>query len=207
MGERSAALPITASGPSVEAGFEPMSSARTTRCASSIGRLSSTWRTSRSRSALTHTTYARWSSRRYAVNLPEKWSEDFAHYLGWLVGDGCLTETSAVTVYGSTDEQQTTMLEHRRLLHRDQRGRGAKANANGKRHLPTPSWAQGLHRFSRSPRDHQVQSPREARTLVASSRRPRRSSLRSYAASMTQTAASTTAPRIDTSVSRVPRSG
>ncbi|HIE21043.1 MAG TPA: ribonucleoside-diphosphate reductase, partial [Acidimicrobiia bacterium] len=61
-------------------------------------------------------TYQRRSSRKYAVRLPEKWSEDLAHYLGWLVGDGSLTETIAVTVYGTTEEQQTAMLIHRELL-------------------------------------------------------------------------------------------
>jgi ribonucleoside-diphosphate reductase alpha chain len=56
------------------------------------------------------------SSRKYAVNLPEKWSEDFAHYLGWLVGDGSMNAKTAVTVYGSNEEQRTTMLLHRELL-------------------------------------------------------------------------------------------
>ncbi|HLF59932.1 MAG TPA: LAGLIDADG family homing endonuclease [Acidimicrobiia bacterium] len=56
------------------------------------------------------------SSRKYAVNLPEKWTEDFAHYLGWLVGDGSVTDKIAVTVYGSTEEQQTAMMLHRELL-------------------------------------------------------------------------------------------
>ena len=37
--------------------------------------------------------------RRYEVNLPEKWSEDFAHYLGWLVEMGVSPEKAAVTVY------------------------------------------------------------------------------------------------------------
>ncbi|MFQ5948313.1 MAG: ribonucleoside-diphosphate reductase, partial [Acidimicrobiia bacterium] len=50
------------------------------------------------------------------VVLPEKWDERFAHYLGWLVGDGCLTEKAAVTIYGSAEEQHTTMLLHRELL-------------------------------------------------------------------------------------------
>ena len=56
------------------------------------------------------------SSRKYAVDLPEKWTEDFAHYLGWLVGDGSITDKAAVTVYGTPEEQHTTMLLHRELL-------------------------------------------------------------------------------------------
>ncbi len=60
--------------------------------------------------------YQRQSSRKYAVRLPEKWSEDLAHYLGWLVGDGSLTDTAAVTIYGTTEEQHTAMILHRELL-------------------------------------------------------------------------------------------
>jgi ribonucleoside-diphosphate reductase alpha chain len=59
---------------------------------------------------------ARKSSRRNPVQLPEKWTEDFAHYLGWLVGDGSLTADTAVTVYGSQEEQQSVMWIHRELL-------------------------------------------------------------------------------------------
>ncbi|MFH1104041.1 MAG: LAGLIDADG family homing endonuclease, partial [Actinomycetota bacterium] len=60
--------------------------------------------------------YQRRTSRRNAVALPEKWDERLAHYLGWLVGDGSLTEAIAVTVYGTETEQQTAMLLHRELL-------------------------------------------------------------------------------------------
>jgi ribonucleoside-diphosphate reductase alpha chain len=59
---------------------------------------------------------ARKSSRKNPVQLPEKWTEDFAHYLGWLIGDGCLTAQTAVTVYGSKEEQQTVMFQHLDLL-------------------------------------------------------------------------------------------
>jgi ribonucleoside-diphosphate reductase alpha chain len=60
--------------------------------------------------------YQAWSSRKNAVNLPEKWTQDFAHYLGWLVGDGSLTADTAVTVYGTQEEQQSVMWLHRELL-------------------------------------------------------------------------------------------
>jgi ribonucleoside-diphosphate reductase alpha chain len=60
--------------------------------------------------------YQRWSSRKNPVHLPEKWSAEFAHYLGWLVGDGSLTAKTAVTVYGSEAEQQTVMMSHLALL-------------------------------------------------------------------------------------------
>ena len=62
------------------------------------------------------TTYQRRSSRTYEVRLPEKWTTDFAHYLGWLVGDGSITSKEAATIYGTEHEQQTTMLIHQELL-------------------------------------------------------------------------------------------
>jgi ribonucleoside-diphosphate reductase alpha chain len=71
------------------------------------------------------------SSRKYAVNLPEKWTEDFAHYLGWLVGDGSMTGSAAVTVYGSREEQQTAMLLHRELLTELNGGVAPKPTAMG----------------------------------------------------------------------------
>jgi len=49
---------------------------------------------------------------------PEKWDVELAHYLGWLVGDGCLTGTGAVTVYGSDHERDSVLARHRALLSR-----------------------------------------------------------------------------------------
>jgi ribonucleoside-diphosphate reductase alpha chain len=60
--------------------------------------------------------YLTWSSRTHPVRLPEKWSEDLAHYLGWLVGDGSVSEKTAVTVYGTEYEQQSIMVQHAELL-------------------------------------------------------------------------------------------
>ncbi|MGH8990683.1 MAG: LAGLIDADG family homing endonuclease, partial [Acidimicrobiia bacterium] len=51
-----------------------------------------------------------------SVRLPEKWSEDFAHYLGWLVGDGCISEDLVTTVYGNGDDQGDILPKHRELL-------------------------------------------------------------------------------------------
>ncbi len=50
------------------------------------------------------------------ANPPEKWDPEFAQYLGWLVGDGCVTEGSVVTVYGSAWEQEVLLPRHQRLL-------------------------------------------------------------------------------------------
>ncbi len=52
-------------------------------------------------------------SRSY--NLPEKWSSELAHYLGWLVGDGCISGDVVTTVYGGEDEQREILPQHREL--------------------------------------------------------------------------------------------
>ncbi|MGH3321262.1 MAG: LAGLIDADG family homing endonuclease [Streptosporangiaceae bacterium] len=55
---------------------------------------------------------------RKALTPPEKWDDDLAHYLGWLVGDGCVTEKTAVTVYGSPEDKTAVMPRHHALLER-----------------------------------------------------------------------------------------
>ncbi len=50
------------------------------------------------------------------LNLQEKWDENLAHYLGWLTGDGCLTNDIAVTIYGTEVERSTVMPRHQALL-------------------------------------------------------------------------------------------
>ncbi|MGL4744841.1 MAG: LAGLIDADG family homing endonuclease, partial [Dermatophilaceae bacterium] len=62
--------------------------------------------------------------------LPEKWSDELAHYLGWLVGDGSLTESIAVTVYGNGLEQQAIMPRHQQAL-REWTGFSAKPSVQG----------------------------------------------------------------------------
>ncbi len=48
--------------------------------------------------------------------LPEVWSDEFAHYLGWLVGDGSTSGTSTVTIYGSADDRVEVLPAHQSLL-------------------------------------------------------------------------------------------
>ncbi|WP_410642909.1 vitamin B12-dependent ribonucleotide reductase [Amycolatopsis sp. lyj-346] len=48
--------------------------------------------------------------------VPEKWTTELAHYVGWLVGDGCLTDAGAVTVYGSEWERENVLPRHRELI-------------------------------------------------------------------------------------------
>jgi ribonucleoside-diphosphate reductase alpha chain len=65
--------------------------------------------------------------------LPEKWSPELAHYLGWLVGDGCLSGDVATTVYGSDDDRAHVLARHAALLAEWNGGRSPKASvqANG----------------------------------------------------------------------------
>jgi ribonucleoside-diphosphate reductase alpha chain len=52
------------------------------------------------------------------LQVPNKWDADLAHYIGWLVGDGCLQEnkTIPVTVYGSQEDKDFILPRHHRLL-------------------------------------------------------------------------------------------
>jgi ribonucleoside-diphosphate reductase alpha chain len=52
------------------------------------------------------------------LELPAKWDPEFAHYLGWVVGDGCIESRNAiaVTVYGTEEEQNTILPRHHALL-------------------------------------------------------------------------------------------
>ncbi len=56
--------------------------------------------------------------RATALNLPEKWDDDLAQLVGWLVGDGCLTDDQLVLVYGSDSEREHMMPRHQELLRR-----------------------------------------------------------------------------------------
>jgi len=53
---------------------------------------------------------------RKPLDLPVKWDEEFGHYLGWLVGDGCVTDQTAVTVYGNDDDRNEVLPRHQELL-------------------------------------------------------------------------------------------
>jgi ribonucleoside-diphosphate reductase alpha chain len=53
---------------------------------------------------------------RRAVHLPEKWSAELGHYLGWLVGDGSVAASGTISaVYGSPEDQNEVLPRHSRL--------------------------------------------------------------------------------------------
>jgi ribonucleoside-diphosphate reductase alpha chain len=86
-------------------------------------------------------------TRGRGINVPEKWTDDFAHYLGWVVGDGCLTADGAVTVYGGDDI--TDVLPRHAAFLADVTGFDAKSSvqANGTRQLRAMrrAWRTLLH--------------------------------------------------------------
>jgi len=51
-----------------------------------------------------------------SLHLPEKWTPEFAHYLGWLLGDGCIAGDVVTTVYGGGDDQEVVLPRHLDLL-------------------------------------------------------------------------------------------
>jgi ribonucleoside-diphosphate reductase alpha chain len=55
---------------------------------------------------------------RKPLELPTKWDPEVAHYLGWVVGDGCINagDNAAVTVYGSAEDKEVVLPRHHALL-------------------------------------------------------------------------------------------
>ena len=60
--------------------------------------------------------YAAKGTHSTELSLPEKWSEEFAHYLGWLVGDGCISGNTVSTIYGSAEDRDEILPRHLDLL-------------------------------------------------------------------------------------------
>ncbi|HWC11488.1 MAG TPA: LAGLIDADG family homing endonuclease, partial [Acidimicrobiales bacterium] len=60
--------------------------------------------------------YAVKGDRARSLRLPEKWSPELGHYLGWLLGDGCISGDVVTTVYGNGDDQEHVLPRHLELL-------------------------------------------------------------------------------------------
>jgi ribonucleoside-diphosphate reductase alpha chain len=67
------------------------------------------------------------------LNLPEEWTTEFAHYLGWLIGDGTTSTASTTTIYGSAEDRDEVLPIHQRLIEQINGGRSLKVSeqANG----------------------------------------------------------------------------
>ena len=65
--------------------------------------------------------------------LPEKWDDDFAHLLGWLVGDGSFSGDVISAIYGSSEDREVMLPRHQRLFADLNGGRSPKVSvqANG----------------------------------------------------------------------------
>ena len=50
------------------------------------------------------------------LRFPEEWSEDFAHYLGWLIGNGSTSGNTTSTIYGSAEDRDEVLPRHVRLI-------------------------------------------------------------------------------------------
>ena len=57
----------------------------------------------------------KWDSKR-PLNLPDQWDETFAHWLGWLVGDGCISGNTVTTIYGTAEERDAILPLHQMLV-------------------------------------------------------------------------------------------
>jgi ribonucleoside-diphosphate reductase alpha chain len=79
----------------------------------------------------------RGDKRSLEFELPEKWTPELAHYLGWLVGDGCISGDVVSTVYGGDEEQHDILPRHRELIAQLNAGSAPKPSVqrNGTRQL------------------------------------------------------------------------
>jgi len=50
------------------------------------------------------------------LRLPDAWTSDFAHYLGWLIGDGSTSGSTTATIYGSAEDRDEVLPRHAELL-------------------------------------------------------------------------------------------
>jgi ribonucleoside-diphosphate reductase alpha chain len=59
-----------------------------------------------------------WTKGDHALPLrfPDMWTEEFAHYLGWVIGDGSTSGTTVATTYGSEEDRQEILPAHAELL-------------------------------------------------------------------------------------------
>jgi ribonucleoside-diphosphate reductase alpha chain len=59
-----------------------------------------------------------WTKGDHALPLrfPDMWSDEFAHYMGWVIGDGSTSGSTVATIYGSEEDRQEILPAHAELL-------------------------------------------------------------------------------------------
>ncbi len=59
-----------------------------------------------------------WTKGDHALPLrfPDMWTDEFAHYLGWVIGDGSTSGTTVATIYGSQEDRDEILPAHAELL-------------------------------------------------------------------------------------------
>jgi ribonucleoside-diphosphate reductase alpha chain len=67
------------------------------------------------------------------LNFPSEWTAEFAHYLGWLIGDGSTSGSIVATIYGSAEDREEILPLHADLAEWINDGRPVKVleQANG----------------------------------------------------------------------------
>jgi ribonucleoside-diphosphate reductase alpha chain len=79
------------------------------------------------------TAYATKGDHSSPMVLPEKWDPEFAHLLGWLVGDGSFSGDVISAIYGSAEDREAILPRHQKLFSKLNGGREPKISvqANG----------------------------------------------------------------------------
>ncbi len=103
--------------------------------------------------------HATTGDRSLPVRLPEVWSDELAHYVGWLVGDGSTSGSVMATMYGSPEDRAEILPRHEELVRRINGDRPLKVSeqANGTAQLRLSRGA--ITRYFEALGVHSVEGP------------------------------------------------